>query len=116
MTWSGAGYWNVPEDSVQEFLGCREPFFAEDGASATAVVNAATKAGGQLARLHLCYERDKSLQAASPNPLQSHGGLTEPVNQSPNFGANSTGHLAVASSVQHGGLAPSSIATSLAAQ
>jgi hypothetical protein len=76
---------NVPEDSVQEFQVATNRFSAEMGRSGSAVVNVVTKAGGNT--LHgsaSFYERNRSLQAASPifNPT---GGFTEPVNQSPNF-------------------------------
>ena len=76
---------NVPEDSVQEFQVASNRFSAEMGRSGSAVVNVVTKAGANT--LHgsaSFYERDKSLQAASPifNPT---GGFTEPANQSPNF-------------------------------
>ena len=76
---------NVPEDSVQEFQVATNRFSAEMGRSGSAVVNVVTKAGANT--LHgsaSFYERDKSLQAASPifNPT---GGFTEPANQNPNF-------------------------------
>ena len=76
---------NVPEDSVQEFQVAANRFSAEMGRSGSAVVNVVTKAGGNTVHGSASfYERDKSLQAASPifNPT---GGFTEPVNQSPNF-------------------------------
>ena len=76
---------NVPEDSVQEFQVAANRFSAEMGRSGSAVINVVTKAGANT--LHgsaSFYERDKSLQAASPifNPT---GGFTEPANQRPNF-------------------------------
>jgi hypothetical protein len=76
---------NVPEDAVQEFQVATNRFSAEMGRSGSAVVNVVTKAGSNS--LHgsaSFYERDKSLQAATPifNPT---GGFTEPGNQRPNF-------------------------------
>ncbi len=65
---------NVPEDSVQEFQVASNRYSAELGRSGSAVVNVVTKSGTNV--LHgsaSIYERDKSLQAATPllNPTLS---------------------------------------------
>jgi outer membrane receptor protein involved in Fe transport len=76
---------NVPEDAVQEFQVATNRFSAELGRSGSAVVNVVTKAGTN--RTHgsaSFYERDKSLQAASPvfNPTD---GFSAPSGQNPEF-------------------------------
>jgi len=76
---------NVPEDAVQEFQVATNRFSAEMGRTGSAVANVVTKSGSNT--LHgsaSIYERDKSLQAATPifNPT---GGFSAPENQSPQF-------------------------------
>ena len=76
---------NVPEDAVQEFQVATNRFSAEMGRSGSAVVNVVTKSGSNS--LHgsaSIYERDKSLQAATPifNPTD---GFSAPTDQSPDF-------------------------------
>ena len=76
---------NVPEDSVQEFQVATNRFSAELGRSGSAVVNVVTKSGSNS--LHgsaSIYERDKSLQAATPifNPTSD---LTPPPGETPSF-------------------------------
>ena len=76
---------NVPEDAVQEFQVATNRFSAEMGRSASAVVNVVTKSGTNT--LHgsaSIYERDKSLQAATPqlNPTLS---VPPPAGQEPQF-------------------------------
>jgi hypothetical protein len=76
---------NVPEDAVQEFQVATNRFSAELGRSGSAVVNVVTKAGTNT--LHgsaSIYERDKSLQAATPllNPTLS---TPPPAGQEPQF-------------------------------
>jgi len=76
---------NVPEDAVQEFEVATNRFSAEMGRSGSAVANVVTKSGSNT--LHgsaSIYERDKSLQAATPifNPT---GGFTAPSDQTPQF-------------------------------
>ena len=76
---------NVPEDSVQEFQVATNRFSAELGRSGSAVVNVVTKSGSNT--LHgsaSIYERDKSLQAATPilNPTSN---LTPPAGEEPQF-------------------------------
>jgi outer membrane receptor protein involved in Fe transport len=76
---------NVPEDAVQEFQVATNRFSAELGRSGSAVVNVVTKSGTN--RVHgsaSIYERDKSLQAASPvfNPTD---GFSAPSGQNPEF-------------------------------
>lgn len=77
---------NVPEDGVQEFQVATNRFSAELGRSGSAVVNVVTKSGtNSLHGSASIYERDKSLQAATPvfNPTDS--GLSAPAGQSPQF-------------------------------
>jgi outer membrane receptor protein involved in Fe transport len=76
---------NVPEDAVQEFQVATNRFSAELGRSGSAVVNVVTKSGTN--KVHgsaSIYERDKSLQAASPvfNPTN---GFSAPSGQNPEF-------------------------------
>lgn len=76
---------NVPEDAVQEFEVATNRFSAEMGRSGSAVANVVTKSGSNT--LHgsaSIYERDKSLQAATPifNPT---GGFTAPADETPEF-------------------------------
>ena len=76
---------NVPEDAVQEFEVATNRFSAEMGRSGSAVVNVVTKSGSNV--LHgsaSVYERDKSLQAATPI-LNPTNGFTAPVDQTPQF-------------------------------
>lgn len=70
---------NVPEDAVQEFQVATNRFSAEMGRSGSAVVNVVTKSGTNT--MHgsaSIYERDRSLQAATPifNPT---GGFSNPA-------------------------------------
>ena len=76
---------NVPEDAVQEFEVATNRSSAELGRSGSSVVNVVTKSGSNT--LHgsaSIYERDKSLQAATPvfNPTD---GFSAPTDQSPQF-------------------------------
>ena len=76
---------NVPEDAVQEFQVATNRFSAELGRSGSAVVNVVTKAGtNSLHGSASIYERDKSLQAATPvlNPTSD---FTPPPGQEPQF-------------------------------
>jgi hypothetical protein len=76
---------NVPEDAVQEFQVATNRFSAEMGRSGSAVVNVVTKSGtNSLHGSASVYERDKSLQAATPifNPTD---GFSAPTDQSPDF-------------------------------
>ncbi len=76
---------NVPEDAVEEFQVATNRFSAELGRSGSAVVNVVTKSGTNT--LHgsaSIYERDKSLQAATPllNPTLS---TPPPAGAEPSF-------------------------------
>src|ERR1700674_71295 len=76
---------NVPQDAVQEFQVATNRFSAELGRSGSAVVNVVTKSGSNS--LHgsaSIYERDKSLQAATPqlNPTSS---IPPTAGQEPQF-------------------------------
>lgn len=76
---------NVPEDAVQEFQVATNRFSAELGRSGSAVVNVVTKAGtNSLHGSASIYERDKSLQAATPvlNPTSD---FAPPPGQEPQF-------------------------------
>jgi outer membrane receptor protein involved in Fe transport len=76
---------NVPEDAVQEFQVATNRFSAELGRSGSAVVNVVTKSGtNSLHGSASIYERDKSLQAATPllNPTLS---TPPPAGQEPQF-------------------------------
>jgi len=76
---------NVPEDAVQEFQVATNRFSAELGRSGSAVVNVVTKAGtNSIHGSASIYERDHSLQAATPvfNPT---GGFATPSDQNPPF-------------------------------
>ncbi|MCU1300414.1 MAG: hypothetical protein JWQ87_698 [Candidatus Sulfotelmatobacter sp.] len=76
---------NVPEDSVQEFQVATNRFSAELGRSGSAVVDVVTKSGtNSLHGSASIYERDKSLQAATPvlNPTLS---VAPPASQEPQF-------------------------------
>ena len=81
---------NVPEDAVQEFQVATNRFSAEIGRSASAVVNVVTKSGTNT--LHgsaSIYERDKSLQAATPR-FQSDLSFHPLLDRSLNSADNST--------------------------
>jgi outer membrane receptor protein involved in Fe transport len=76
---------NVPEDSVQEFQVATNRFSAELGRSGSAVVDVVTKSGtNNLHGSASVYERDKSLQAATPvlNPTLA---VAPPAGQEPQF-------------------------------
>ena len=76
---------NVPEDAVQEFQVATNRFSAEMGRSGSAVVNVVTKSGtNSLHGSASIYERDKSLQAATPvlNPTSD---VAPPAGQEPQF-------------------------------
>lgn len=76
---------NVPEDAVQEFQVATNRFSAEMGRSGSAVVNVVTKSGtNSLHGSASIYERDKSLQAATPvlNPTSD---VAPPPGQEPQF-------------------------------
>lgn len=76
---------NVPEDAVQEFQVATNRFSAELGRSGSAVVNVVTKSGtNSLHGSASTYERDKSIQAATPvlNPTSS---VAPPAGQEPQF-------------------------------
>jgi outer membrane receptor protein involved in Fe transport len=76
---------NVPEDAVQEFQVATNRFSAELGRSGSAVVNVVTKSGtNSLHGSASIYERDRSLQAATPllNPTLS---TPPPAGQEPEF-------------------------------
>jgi outer membrane receptor protein involved in Fe transport len=76
---------NVPEDAVQEFQVATNRFSAELGRSGSAVVNVVTKSGtNSLHGSASIYERDKSIQAATPvlNPTSS---VAPPAGQEPQF-------------------------------
>jgi outer membrane receptor protein involved in Fe transport len=76
---------NVPEDAVQEFQVAANRFSAEFGRSGSAVVNVVTKSGTNTVHGSASiYERDKSLQAATPllNPTLS---TPPPAGAEPSF-------------------------------
>jgi len=84
---------NVPEDSVQEFQVATNRFSAELGRSGSAVVNVVTKSGTNgLHGSASIYERDKSLQAATPllNPTLSN---QPPAGAEPQFRQQYSGTL-----------------------
>lgn len=76
---------NLPEDAVQEFQVATNRFSAELGRSGSAVVNVVTKSGtNSVHGSASIYERDKTLQAATPvfNPTD---GFATPSDQNPQF-------------------------------
>jgi outer membrane receptor protein involved in Fe transport len=76
---------NVPEDAVQEFQVATNRFSAELGRSGSAVVNVVTKSGTNTVHGSASiYERDKSLQAATPllNPTLN---APPPAGEEPSF-------------------------------
>lgn len=77
---------NVPEDAVQEFQVATNRFSAELGRSGSAVVNVVTKAGTNAMHGSASfYERDKSLQAATPIFDPTEAGIAAPAGETPTF-------------------------------